>query len=70
MDLQPCRRSLPPGSQHYRRDGQWCATHGRWSRREADRLFARIMREAGVSRFKRRVAFIGVRLFGWFSWNC
>jgi hypothetical protein len=38
------------------------------SRGEADRLFARIMREAGVSTVKRRLAYLGVRACGWWAW--
>lgn len=61
---------LPPGFQQYLQEDQWLDVHGRWSRREADRMFSRIMRDAGVSRFRRRIAYLAVRLFGWFSWNC
>ena len=41
---------------------------GPLTRREADRLFCRIMREEGVPKWKRRVAFWSVRLFGWRHW--
>lgn len=40
-----------------------------WSRRDADRLFARIMREQGVSRFRRRAAFLAVQWFGGGGWR-
>ncbi len=40
----------------------------RWQRVDADRLFARIMREAGVPTLKRRAAYLGVRAGGWASW--
>jgi hypothetical protein len=40
----------------------------RWARIDADRLFARIMREAGVPKLKRRAAYLGVRAGGWASW--
>lgn len=39
------------------------------TRKEADRLFARIMREAGVPRVRRRLAYLGVRMGGWWLWQ-
>lgn len=39
-----------------------------YTRETADRLFARIMREAGVDVVERRLAYRGVRLCGWRSW--
>lgn len=46
----------------YRRGGFY---GGRtWTRRDVDRLFGRVMRESGVPRWKRRLAFRAVRLFG------
>ena len=47
----------------------WVPLDDVWTRKNADRLFARIMREAGVSKFKRRMAYRGVRLFGCFFWK-
>lgn len=40
-----------------------------WTRRDADRLFARIMREAGVPVWRRRAAYRGVRLGGFLRWR-
>lgn len=40
-----------------------------WTREEADRLFARLMREAGVPRWRRRAAYRGVRLAWWQEWS-
>lgn len=40
-----------------------------WSRADADALFARIMREQGVSKLKRRLAYLGVRIAGWAYWR-
>lgn len=40
-----------------------------WKRKDADKLFARIMRESGVSVIKRRAAYLAVRSFGWISWG-
>lgn len=36
-----------------------------WTRQQCDRLFARIMRETGVPRWRRRLAYLGVRAGGW-----
>lgn len=41
----------------------------RWTRRDADLLFARIMRESGVGIIARRNAYRGVRLAGWLIWR-
>lgn len=38
------------------------------SRAEADALFYRIMREAGMSRYRAALAYVGVRAFGMLSW--
>lgn len=40
-----------------------------FSRRETDFLFRMIMRSCGVSRFRRSVAWLAVRLFGWIPWS-
>ncbi len=40
-----------------------------WTRRDADRLFARIMREQGVSKLRRRSAFLAVQRFGRAGWG-
>tara|TARA_R110000850_G_scaffold22191_3_gene64755 strand:+ start:800 stop:1198 length:399 start_codon:yes stop_codon:yes gene_type:complete len=37
----------------------------RITRKDADKLFAVLMREAGVPRWKRRLAYRAVRLWGW-----
>ena len=55
---------LPPGS--YRRDD---GEGGDWTREATDRLFARVMRESGVSKLKRRLAYLGVRVGGRRSWR-
>lgn len=49
-------------------DGEPCVIP--WTRLQADKLFARMMRETGkISKVKRRAAFIAVRLGGWKAWN-
>lgn len=61
---------LPPGSfQYLNAQGQWENVIGRWSRRDADRLFGRMLREAGVARRRRRWAYRAVRAFGWIPWT-
>lgn len=52
---------------YYTIDGVPCPT--RWTRREADLLFARVMRDSGVSVVRRRWAYRGVRLGGWLVWR-
>jgi hypothetical protein len=39
------------------------------SRRDADRLFRRMMEREGVPRWRRVLAYPAVRLFGWVSWR-
>lgn len=46
----------------------WLPIHSQWSREQADKLFARILRELGIGKFRRRIMYIGVRLGGWLSW--
>lgn len=43
--------------------------HGSFSRTDADRLFGRMMKEAGVSRTKRKLMQWGVTWFGWIYWE-
>lgn len=40
-----------------------------WNREGTDRLFARIMRESGVTKIKRRQAYLAVRIFGGCAWK-
>lgn len=39
------------------------------NRKDADGIFLRIMREDGVSLWKRRVCYRAVRIGGWAAWN-
>jgi hypothetical protein len=55
---------LPVGS--YLVDGRPCTDP--WTRKDADRLFGRVNREAGVVRWKRRAAYLAVRAFGRRPW--
>jgi hypothetical protein len=40
-----------------------------WSRHDADRLFARLMRDAGVPQWRRRMAYRAVRAAFWHNWD-
>lgn len=52
-----------------RTDGRWDPVEDPWSRRYADELFARMMREQGVPKWRRRAAYLAVRLAGGSSWR-
>lgn len=68
------RGQLPPYSLFERPLGAagWVVVEprkARYSRKTADRLFARIMRESLVRPRQRRLAYCGVRLCGWWAWR-
>lgn len=52
-----------------RGDGAWVELTDPWTRFDADRLFARMMREQGVSKLRRRAAFKAVHWFGGSGWR-
>jgi hypothetical protein len=60
---------LPAGSFQRLEGNRWVDVHERWSRRDADRLFGRLMRDAHVDRTRRRRAYLAVRLLGWPAWS-
>ncbi|MCB1137248.1 MAG: DUF1353 domain-containing protein [Leptospiraceae bacterium] len=61
---------LPEGSHEFRIDAsEWQVAIGRWKRKDADRLFGRMMREAGVGAIKRKMAYVAVRLMGRLGWG-
>lgn len=49
--------------------GMWTPIGTRWTRKDADRLFARIMREQHVSGLRRKLAFKAVHWFGKGAWK-
>lgn len=49
--------------------GRWQTCEQPMSRKDCDRLFCRIMKEAGVSKLKRDVMYREVRKFGWIPWR-
>lgn len=63
------RGKLPEGSYFLFMNDKWVSSSIVWTRRSADKMFCRLMREDGISRFKRRMAYRAVRLGGWTYWN-
>jgi hypothetical protein len=60
---------LPVGSHEWLIGDTWQQVGEPWTRRDADRLFGRHMREEGVARWRRRSAYRAVRLFGSRAWG-
>ncbi len=63
------RGSPPRGTYQKLINGNWYDLEWTWKRHEADKMFCRIMRESGVDRGKRRMAYRAVRLFGGMAWH-
>lgn len=60
---------LPEGKYLYLNSNKtWHNLYTLWNRKLSDKLFIRIMREAGMKKYKRRIAYIAVRIFGKRSW--
>lgn len=49
--------------------GTWEELHRAWTRVQVDELFARMMREQGVPKWRRRSAYLTVRLVGGRHWR-
>ena len=60
---------LPEGCFQRHVDGVWRDVERGWLRYDTDRLFGRMMRETGLSQFRRRAAFLAVHWFGRRSWG-
>ena len=60
---------LPEGVHFVLKKGEYVEANYKWTRKETDRICCRLLRQAGVSKVKRRMAYIGVRIGGWFSWK-
>ena len=58
----------PPSYRVFAEEG-WEDCPEVWTREAADRLFGRLMREAGVPKLRRRLAYRAVRLWGWLYWR-
>lgn len=62
---------IPPTSPKYSRAAvlhDWFYANHNVSRKDADGLFRRIMRESGVGKLKRGIMWLAVRAFGWTAW--
>lgn len=62
--------NLPEGSCFIFQFDMWLdISHRHWTRKQADKLFGRIMKDSGVRRIKRRAAYLAVRMYGaMFGW--
>jgi hypothetical protein len=67
--LYEYRGEPPPGSYQILVDGEWRNIPNVWTRKEMDRLFGRLMRESGVGPVKRKLMYLAVRAFGWYSYH-
>lgn len=59
---------LPAGSYQVKTESGWEGVRYEWPRKDVDRLFGRMMRESGVVPWRRRIAYLLVRLFGFCAW--
>lgn len=57
--------AMPEGS--FLKDGKACSDA--WTRKQTDKLFANMLDVSGVSKFRRRVMYLGVRIGGRFFWR-
>jgi hypothetical protein len=57
---------LPDGS--FWKDGHQVNSFP-WQREQVDKLFANMLAEYGVGKFRRRSMYLGVRAGGWRAWN-
>jgi len=64
------RSPLPAGSYQIWDDDLygWVDSRRIWTKPNADRMFCRLMREDGISRFKRRMAYRAVQFGGHIAW--
>jgi hypothetical protein len=60
---------MPPGTWQKKVSGKWADMETDWKRKQADRMFGRLLREAGVSGWRRRIAYKAVRAAGWIMWR-
>lgn len=62
----------PPEGSFYKFNfyaADWRSCAAPWTREQADKLFANMLGQAGVSPRRRRLMYLAVRLFGWRSWK-
>jgi hypothetical protein len=60
---------IPYGAQMILIGEEWSPYGSGWTRKDADKLFARVLRESGVGKVRRRLMYLGVRLGGWRPWG-
>lgn len=60
---------LPGGYYQINFEGEFGDIWAKWTREDTDRLFGRVMREFGYTRWKRVWAYRTVRWFGWLVWH-
>lgn len=64
------RGIMPPGSLQFQNAArEWVDVKMAVTRKQADILFRQMLRHAGFSAYRRRLAFTAVRLFGGSFWN-
>ena len=64
------RGMLPKGAHKALVNGQWMDAHHKWTFTQANKLFARMLREDGVRRRERRAMFLAVQSpIGYISWK-
>lgn len=72
--LYKARGALPSGDATYQETRKWIEPRdwsylpARYTREEADRLFGRMMRDAGVPKWRRDTMYRAVRLCSWLFW--
>lgn len=59
---------LPLGS-YLRKDDGWVIIDAPWTRKHADLMFLKIMKEYGIPFIRRQMAYRAVRLGGWVAWR-
>jgi hypothetical protein len=61
--------TIPGGYYQINFEGEFGDIWAKWTREDTDRLFGRVMREFGYTRWKRVWAYRTVRWFGWLVWH-
>lgn len=61
---------FPPNWFQYKDEyGQWQNCHKYWTRDAADRMFLRILKASGVSKFRRYKMYWALKVAGWWAWR-
>ena len=67
--LYEYRGELPTGGWQCQDGDLWRDVGTAWTREQADKIFETILRESGVSAYRRKLAYAGVRAGGWAGWK-